>query len=1029
MRFLVLGPLEVRVGDRPIPLTSPKRRALLACMLLRPNQVIPVDCLIDDLWGGHAPATARNAIQGHIANLRKLLQGEVGEQPAASRLATSPPGYVLHVEPGELDLHRFEDLLGQARRARVGGDLSAAADGYRAALALWRGPALVNVDSGSLNGSLPAATVQLEELRLTALEERIAVDLALGRHAALIGELRALVTSQPLRERLHGQLITALSRSGRQTEALQAYQDARRMFLEEFGLEPSSVLQALQRDILVGDSAVSATQDIPVAQEVGRPRQLPPDPEDFTGRRGVIEEIRDLLASSQEAAVTICALAGQAGVGKTALAVHVAHRLCERFPDGQLYMDLRGIQTCPMRPVDVVAEFLRALGVHGSAIPEGLQERVKQYRTRLAERRVLVILDNAASEAQVRPLLPGSPTCAALVTSRARLAGLEGARTFTLDVLPSDHAVELLGRIVGQARVAAEPAAARAIVGFCSGLPLAVRIAGAKLLGRPHWRLARLAERLADERQRLDELVVGDLEVRASVQLSYDGLPPAARRLFSRLALVDAPDFAAWTGAALLDVPQRIAEDLVDRLLDAQLLQVAGSPADGQSRYRFHDLLRAYARERAREEEPETARTTALKGALGVWLALAEHADTLLQPGGPQRPSAPIAPPSPLVPAATSQFVAPDPLAWFSVERTALTAAVAQAHALGLWPLVWTLTGTLIAFFEARSHWDDWQRVCVLAVDAARRAGDRHAEGRALCDLGSLALEQSRWNDARTCLDQSMGIFNELGDRRWVAYALRSLGDLNLGQGRLEDAAACYERCLPVFVELGDRRSEASTLRALGIVRRSQGRLDEAKADYLKSLRIFGELGDPRWEAFGLGGLGDVYRDKGQLGDAITCLQQSLAAFSRIGDRRWEAFTLRSLSTVYRHQGRFGDAVACCRRFLEIFKGLGDHRWEVQGLCDLAEVLRGQGRLDEALASLQPCLASARELNEQALEAMVLYSIGHVYQDQNSYPDAVACYEQSLALFRSFGARLWEQKALQRLGETRSAGGQAASAC
>jgi hypothetical protein len=411
--------------------------------------------------------------------------------------------------------------------------------------------------------------------------------------------------------------------------------------------------------------------------------------------------MRDLLTSSQGTAVTICAVAGQAGVGKTALAVHVAHRLCERFPDGQLFVDLRGIEACPLAPVDVLAELLRALGVHGSAIPEGLQERAKRYRTRLAEQRVLVVLDNAASEAQVRPLLPAGPTCAALVTSRARLAGLEAARTFVLDVLPSHQAVELLGKIVGQSRVAAEPEAARTIVGFCSGLPLAVRVAGAKLVRRPYWRLARLAERLADEHRRLDELIVGDLEVRASVQLSYDGLSPAERRLFSLLGLVDAPDFAAWTGAALLEVPQRVAEDLVDRLVDAQLLDVAGAPGGGQTRYRFHDLLRVYARERAWEEEPETARTAALERVLGVWLTLAQHADALLQPSGPQRPGAPDTAPSRLVAAVVSELVAPDPLAWFSVERTALTAAVAQAYAMGLWPLVWTLAGTLTAFFEA----------------------------------------------------------------------------------------------------------------------------------------------------------------------------------------------------------------------------------------------------------------------------------------------------------------------------------------
>jgi transcriptional regulator with XRE-family HTH domain len=429
------------------------------------------------------------------------------------------------------------------------------------------------------------------------------------------------------------------------------------------------------------------------------PSLLPLAVPDFTGREAEVAHVHGLLTAGGDQgpdAIVISAVAGKPGIGKTTLAVQVAHRLrtAGSFPGGQLYVNLQGAQTQPKNPGDVLARFLRALGMDGTSIPDDLEERAEHYRTLLADRQMLVVLDNAANEAQVRPLLPGSPTCGVLVTSRRRLSGLEGARLLDLDVLPTAAAAELLARVAGPDRVAAEPAAAAAIVSSCGRLPLAIRIAGARLAARPGWSLVRLAERLADEHRRLDELAAGDLEVRASIALSYRALPGLERRVFRRLGLLEAPDFTAWVPAALLDLPPAQGEELLDRLADAQLLEIAGEDAAGQLRYRFHDLLRVYARERALADEQPADRTAALARALGGWLALAETIDRRLpSPSFGVAHGATVRWPSPRtkVGAENGAPLAADPLAWFEAERVALVTAVDQAsgHGLRSWPGTW----------------------------------------------------------------------------------------------------------------------------------------------------------------------------------------------------------------------------------------------------------------------------------------------------------------------------------------------------
>jgi DNA-binding SARP family transcriptional activator/tetratricopeptide (TPR) repeat protein len=1001
MEFRILGPVEVWNGAQRLDLGGSKPRALLAVLLLDANRVVSTDRLIDQLWGEAPPSTARNLVQAYVSRLRQALHQSSDRSAAAPVLATRPSGYLLRVEPGELDLDRFEGCCAEARQATVAGDLEGAAERWRAALALWRGPAL----AGSASEVLQRTTApRLEEARLIALEERLEIDLGLGRHAQLVGELEALVASHPGHERLRRQLMLALYRSGRQAEALTVYRDTRQMLVEELGLEPSLALQELERAILRADPALE-----PVMLTAGAalhepgwpigPCQLPPDVDDFTGREAVVAQVQRLLEGDRSTAIVVSAIAGKAGVGKTALAVRVAHRLRPRFADGQLYVNLRGAEARALDPADVLAGLLRALGVGGAVIPEGLEERVRLYRSRLADRRVLVVLDNAASEAQVRPLLPGSHGCAVLVTSRAHLSGLEAAHALTLDVLDPEQAVQLLAKLAGPGRVAAEPQAAHQIVRLCGWLPLAVRIAGARLAGRPHWRLALLAERLMDEHRRLDELKTGDLEVRASVALSYQGRSVRERRLFRLLGLLAAPTIPVWVAAALLDTSLAEGEGLLERLVDAQLVEATGQDRAGQLRYRLHDLLRVYARERLEVEEPAPAQQAALQRVLQAYLVLAERADALLVPSGLYRYGGdPAQPQQADDPAAAT--VDRDPLRWFEAERASLVAAVEQACKARMGALGWRLADTLAGFFQLHAHWDDWQHTHMLALTTARRAGDRDAEAGVLASLGTLHRERHCIDDARRCLQQSLAAFQQTGNRLGVLKSLLDLGGIDYDQGRFDVAIARLEQSLAGFRELGARSWQALALLYLGDLHHQQGRLDVAIACLRQSLSLMHAVADRSWEAPILRRLGLLRSTQGQLQEAIVYLQRSLALVRATGDRLGEAYVLQSLGEIYRKQGRLDAAVEVLERSLTLARATADRGVEAQALHALGDVRRRQGRLEEAGGCLERSLAAFRDLSLRHREARALYSLGMLQDATGDKTAACAAWRSALAIFR-----------------------------
>jgi len=730
--------------------------------------------------------------------------------------------------------------------------------------------------------------------------------------------------------------------------------------------------------------------------------QLPPDVGDFADREAHLETLTERLERGADDRVAIATVAGKAGVGKTALAIHVAHQAARRFPDGQLYVNLRGVEEQAVTPEEALAGFLRDLGVPPPVIPEDLQERARMYRARLSGRRVLVVLDNAADEVQIRPLLPSSRGSAVLVTSRRPLAGLEGAQPLVLDVMDHPAALTLFSSVVGAHRVSAEPEAASRIVELCGGLPLAVRIAGARLATKPHWTLDGFVRRLGDERERLAELRAGDLEVRTSFALSYRDLEPRQRLAFQALGLSNAPDFAAWALAALLDTTEREATDLLDRLDDAQLVEASGG---GEPRYRFHDLLRVFARERLREEMPAAEQAAALRRLTGAYLARAEAGAAVLR----YDERAPEV---------------DEPLGWFTTERAGLVAAVEQASAQGLDEATWRLAAAMTPFCEIRARLRDWGHVHEIALAAARRSADARGTAVVLQHLGRLQRYRGRFDDAAALLSESLAGFEALGDVAGRAVVLHHLGAVAVNQGQPELAAARMRDALELFRELGQRHGEAQTLRWLAHVYGNRGEFGSAIRLFHEALPLFVSLGDRHGEAQTLRWLGDVYGDCGRYDEAIACFDRCLPVLREVDDPLGGAWALLDLGDVHREHGDLDTATRCFDSAREIFERYRSAAGEAAILLCLADVHRERGEFAAATAELDRACAAYRRLGDPVGEAWALLCFGDLYLAQRRHGDAVEVLGQALPLFRAAGKRLHEGRVLRSLAAALAGAGE-----
>ncbi|WP_440087201.1 AfsR/SARP family transcriptional regulator [Streptosporangium sp. LJ11] len=1008
MDFSVLGPVEVRADHQPLPLGGRKQRALLAMLLHHANRSVADDLLVDALWSEHPPKTADNNLRLYASRLRQCLGHE--------RVLRRHGGYLLVVHPGELDFHRFQSLAKNGRDAFLHGDHHEAADFLHQALRLWRGPAY-----GDLRfvEDLSGEAARLEELRLTTLENRVEADLAVRFQPELVAELTGHVNAHPLRERLRAHLMVALTRAGRSSEALTVYADTRRLLNEELGVEPGDRLRDLHRLILAGERAspghvasVLAKDDRDEQPRTKRgpaeprepPAELPMNIADFAGRE---QHVRELVARLDDrSATTVSVITGMGGIGKTALAVRVAHQLADRFPGGQLYVDLHGAHEEEQEhPGDVLGRFLVALGVPGSSVPESVEARAALYRSRLARANVLIVLDNAASEQQVRPLLPGVSGCAVIVTSRARLSGLEGVRAVELDVLSTQEAVELLSRLIGHDRVAAQLSAATELVWLCDRIPLAVRVAGARLAARPRQSIAWLVGRLGDERGRLDQLVVGDRAVRASLALSYVGLPADARRAFRLLGLLDVPGFASWVPATLLDRPHEEGETYLESLVDAQLVTISGVDATGQARYRFHDLVRLYARERAEAEEEPAELLLATTRAFGAWLWLAEQAMehvhgacyAVLHGPAPRR----------ALPGDVAASLLRDPLAWFNAERTALAGLVEQACVLELDDFAWDLAGCLERYFDSHGFFSECRRLNERAMLACRTAGNLLGEAVMLRGL----LDVTTWTGVEheggamvalhTNAVRLTEMFTEAGELRGLSDAHVMCAWGLAAQGFVEPAVESAETALRLAEETGHLGGRARAHLALGITH-GQRDVHSAIPHLVSALEVAETMGNPRFEATSLQFLGLAYVETGQPEPAERCLNRSLVMSRVARDPASETMTLVTLAKLYSGEGDerarpTAVTVEELSRRYNLTHHLADALWI------LGDLDRADGDHARAVERLTESVALWRTRSWTTYLGGALRSLGLAHAAAGDRERALRCWREAHELFTVIG--------------------------
>jgi DNA-binding SARP family transcriptional activator len=985
VEFGLLGPVEVWHRGRRLPSGSGRERFVLATLLLNADRPTPAGELIGPLWAD-PPASAKAQLHNLVSSLRRRLR-----DADPDLIETRPAGYQLRLGAHPLDLAEFRRLVALAGRDAEAGDHRAAAEGYAAALALWRGAALADVPDELAAGARAA----LHEERLAAAEAALDPALALGRYDEVLRAVAALLAEHPYRERLYHRQMLALIGAGRRADALAAYRAAYRRMVDDLGVEPGPELRELAGRVLRGGA--------PTVPAYPVPRQLPAAITPLTGRDALVGAVAAELRRTAGPAPPVVLLVGPGGIGKTAVALAAAREVLDGYPDGQLHADLRGTHQEPADPHAVLARFLRALGVPGPEVPDDPDERLATYRTVLAGRRVLVALDDAADEAQVRALLPGAPGCGVLVTSRRALLGLVGVARHPVPVLAPADAVLLLSRLAGPDRVTAEPAAAAAIAAGCGQLPLALCIAGARLSTRPDRSLADFRDRLAEHRHhlgaprpdpgaRLDELTAGDLDVRASIDLSYRALDPRLATFFRHLALITAPDWPAWTAHLLTsptepgptgpDATETGSAEPVDgylaRLVEMHLVEVVGTDGVGQRRHRMHDLVAEFAAERGRAEDGAAERDAMVGRLLTGWLGAASLADEEF--GISSAVTAGLVAPEP--PAGAAEVARATPNEWFEAERAALLAAVEQASRHGRADLAGALALRVAPFLAKRSYDDDRAGALGTALAAVRVGGTDGMRGRLLGSLFSAYAQQDRLAELPALAAEQLDVARSVGDRQGEVRALMQLGMLARRQGRLAEAhrvlAEAADRCtgMPVLVHTTVLASRAAVYVA-------EGRPAVALPLAAEALERQRAERSPRMVGMRLAGYAEALLYTGDLDAAERALEECRALL--------------------------------CERDTDLAAGLIETR--------LAELDTRRGDLAGARRRLDRAMAVYDIHHDSGGRAEVLRCRGELAMAAGNPVQALAPLRESLALYRRIGQPLDEAGLLARLARAHEAGG------
>ncbi|OLT30400.1 hypothetical protein BJF79_39090 [Actinomadura sp. CNU-125] len=977
-----------------------KERTVLVSLLLAPGRPVSAGDLIERLWDGEAPAGARSRLHIHIARLRGTLQNldagiEIGQDSGA---------YSVDADPEKIDYHRFLTLRSQARAIADSGDPEQAIALLRDAASLWRGRPLDDL-SGSWAELVRRMIVG--EL-LDALLDRIALEMQLGRHAAAVDELNALVARFPGEDRPVELLMLALYRCGRSGDAVRAFDRLSRWLQERLDAAPGTRLDDLRRRILVNDPGLAApTPAEPFAPSGGPPSDLPRDLRTFTGRAAELERLV-VLAEPDGRAVPVLAIDGMPGVGKTVLAVHLAHRLADRYPDGRLYLSLHAHDADhdPLTPAVALERLLLVIGA--GKLPKTSQERASLWRSRLAGRRYLLLLDDALGNEQIRPLLPGAPGCLVIVTSRRRLAGLEGAHPLSLDVLAPDDAVRLLARVAGD-RVAPDEPGARDVVRLCGHLPLAVQLAGGRLLHRPSWTAADLAARLAEGRGRLTEIRAEDRDLTAAFHLSYTGLGEPDREAFRLLSLHPGADVSTDDAAVLLGTGRAAAESALETLHDHHLI---AEPRPG--RYRFHDLIREYAGDLARGDEP-AARDAALERLFDHRLARAAHDARLLRPGALPTDAAPP----------NTRDEARRRLA----EGTGDLLRIARhAAAHGRPRHAASLAAVLGEHLESTGRWADAVRLHDTAVSAWRVLGDDAALTRALADVAKVAWRSGENEHALNSATEGLELARSRADAAAVAGFLDQIGLVHWHRSEFDVAAGYFEQALGQHLVLANPLGEAEVLNHLAIILWHLGRYADASDRLNSALALYERADDDRGRRITLNNIGDVELRLGRHEDALAHYLRA----AEVGDmpRQHRAIWLNNVATCHQSAGRPAEAIDRYRQALAIYREIGDRRGECDSLNHIGFCFAELDRDGEALIHHQNALTLARTLADRFEQALALRGIGNLHLRSDRPVPALDHYEEALGLSRAMADAYQEARALDGIADViaRTRGSAAAEA-
>ncbi|GIG00121.1 AfsR/SARP family transcriptional regulator [Catellatospora citrea] len=957
MRFAALGPLVIHRDDQGLTLPS-RLELLLGLLLARAGHPVGPEEVADTLWEGDPPPAARKTIQVYVHRLRRHLDHE-------DRLTHTHQGYRLAVTPGEYDAHEFEQLTADAQTARERGDLDRAGALLDRALSMWRGPAFAGLPR---LGALAAEAARLDERRIIAFEERVRVDFDIGRHAATVERLTAAAGEHPYRERLQGQLMLALYHAGRQVEALEAYRRTRHLLVTEVGVEPGAELRQIHQQILAADPRLDPPPAGP--PPAGPPPRsfLPHDITDFVGRDAVMDTL-----GGQPPPISL--LTGMAGVGKTALAVHWAHRSIASFPDGQLYINLRGYDDSPpLRPIESLLHLLSCLGVSRERLPIDLDDAAALYRSLLAGRRALIILDNARSVDQVRPLLPGTPGCRVLVTSRELLTGLiarDGARRHGVEVLPGQESLALLTRLLGADRVAAEPDAARRLAELCGGLPLALRIAAAQLADRPSWTISALVAALLDNGQVSTLAILGDEQhaVRAVLDQSYRSLDDPVARTFRLLAAVPGADFSTAAAAALTEQPPRTAEHHLDVLVTAHLVQRLAP-----DRYTLHDLVRDYVRTRTADDQQLAH---ALRLLLEHYRTVAVHANSFVTGAG--------APSTDANPGGVGS--AAQAMAWFEAERANLVSAVTAAASAKEAELACGLAHPLWQFFHLAGYVSDWITTFECALSTIDGVAEERTKYYILNSLGNAYCQAGRYEQAIAAHRACIAGREALGDHPGASSSRNNLCASLERTGRYEEALAESQIALRAARRHGDRATESLVLGSgLPAVYHRLGRYEQALDCLRQALVIERELASPFRIIRTLTNLGLTYQKLGRPAEALRVLDEGLQLGHEVGERVTEGLILGCVADAHRDLGDYETAIATRLRANELIRQAGFRGDEAESEVNLAETYQAAGRLADARDTYAKALAMAQERGEPPQEARALLGLARLLRTADPVP-------------------------------------------